>query len=575
LTIFNHYKAIGGTNWDFTGSIETYTSYDFGAPISESGINTERLFESKALNYFLKSFDLAATDRVEIFPLPLSHQECYYGTRSPKGKAETHWLFLRNLTYEPHVLTVADQYPVTVQPFEALILPYQVKLACGYTLVFSTSEALYQNEHTLVLKANRPLTLTLHSPTSTPLPPFADGSLADDVELLESAQGQMTLQCPELPAEELRHLKVGDLNVLLLGQRLVDTFWVEENGSMVTGADVRLPDGTYALSNGFLSLYHISADGKRIEKEELARSYVPVIPAFQQWDVFNDAPELTRLPELSAQFKPVKDNQADFDTNGIYEGSAWYRLSLQGECPGSIEVNARHIWAAYLNGELLGHGHQLVLIYGMEAPQPTELAVPESLWRPGGPNELLIFVNGLGHPKGFHDDAQTPQGLLSLKVDGREQNAQVRVAAQEHSRRPGSSLPLSALAEFDRSPIVLMRTTFALPNNELAEIPWGLKLQDVDFERINIYLNGLLVGRYWRDCRRQEVFYLPKGVLQAEAQNTLELVLINFEPDMEQHRLSIHPQQVTLHPYGVFTKAQHPTAFTFKASNQNKALKHG
>ncbi|HEY9745780.1 MAG TPA: beta-galactosidase, partial [Oculatellaceae cyanobacterium] len=61
LTIFNHYKAIGGTNWDYTGSIETYTSYDFGAPISEAGVNTERLFESKALNLFLKSVDFTQT----------------------------------------------------------------------------------------------------------------------------------------------------------------------------------------------------------------------------------------------------------------------------------------------------------------------------------------------------------------------------------------------------------------------------------------------------------------------------------------------------------------------------------
>lgn len=573
LTIFNHYKAIGGTNWDFTGSIETYTSYDFGAPISESGINTERLFESKALNYFLKSFDLSATERVEIFPLPLSHQECYYGTRSPKENPETHWLFLRNLKYETHALTVADQYPVTVQPFEALILPYRVKLAGGYTLVFSTSEPLYQNETTLVLKANRPLTLTLHCPTSTPV--FSGGLKTEDVELLESAQGDLTLQCPELPAEELRHLQVGNLNVILLGQRLVDTFWVEENGNMVTGADMRLPDGTYALASGSLCLHHISADGSQVQTEELPRSHVPQLPDFQAWEVFDDAPELSHLPELLPQFKPVRDGQADFDTNGIYEGSAWYRLPLECECPGSVEVNARHIWGAYLNGELLGHGHQLVLIYGMEAPQPTELAVPESLWRPGGPNELLIFVNGLGHPKGFHDDAQTPQGLLSLRVDGKERTGLVQVAAQEHSRRPYSPLPLSALQEFGRSPIVLMSTVFELPEDDVAEIPWGLKLQDVDFERINIYLNGLLVGRYWRDCRRQDVFYLPKGVLKAKAQNTLELVLINFEPAIERHRLSIHPQQVTLHPYGVFTKALHGKTLPVTTSNPNKALKHG
>lgn len=562
LTIFNHYKAIGGTNWDFTGSIETYTSYDFGAPISESGINTERLFESKALNYFLQSFDLAATDRVEQFPLPLSHQECFYGVRSPLDSPETHWLFLRNLTYEPHVLTVANQYPVTVQPFEALILPYQVKLKSGYTVVFSTSELLYQNDTTLVLKANRPLTLTLQAPLSTPM--FLDGTHVAEVELLESAQGVLTLQCQELPEEELRHLKVGTLNLILLGQRLVDTFWVEENGNMVTGADMRLPDGSYALAHGFLKLHHISADGSQVKSEELPRSHTPAVPVLKHWQVFDDAPELTHLPALLEQFRPIANGLADFDANGIYEGSAWYRLSLTGACPERIAVDARHIWAAFLNGELIGHGHQLVIIYGMDSPKPVESAIPKALWTEDGHNELLIFVNGLGHPKGFHDDAQTPQGLLSLTVDGQKRTHEVQVVGQEHSRRPANPIPLVVLEEFSSSPIVLLRTTFTLPSDEVAEIPWGLKLQNVDFERINIYLNGLLVGRYWRDCRRQEIFYLPKGVLKSEAQNRLELVLINFEPTIDKHRLSIHPQQVALHPYGVFTKALHPS----------KTLKH-
>ena len=565
LTVFNHYKAIGGTNWDFTGSIETYTSYDFGAPISESGMNTERLFESKALNQFLSSFDLSATDRVGQFPLSLSHQECFYGARSDKENPETQWLFLRNLTYEPHILTVAEQYPVTVQPFEALILPYQVRLASGYTLVFSTSEALHQNKTTLVLKANRPLTLTLQSPVSTPM--FLDGPQVAEVELLESAQGLLTLQCPELPEKELRHLTVGTLNIILLGQRLVDTFWVEENGNMVAGADMRLPDDTYALANGFLALHHISADGKRIETEELPRSHVPAIPAFKTWEVFNDAPELTHLPALLPQFKPVQNGLADFDTNSIYEGSAWYRLPLVGTCPTAIEINARHIWGAFLNGKLIGHGHQLALIFGMEPPRAVKLNVPPELWNPDGPNELLIFVNGLGHPKGFHDDAQTPQGLLTLMVDGHERTGDVQVVGQEYSRRASGTLPQAQLETFGSSPVVLLRTTFDCPSGDAAEIPWGLKLQDVDFERINIHLNGVLVGRYWRDCRRQEVFYLPKGILKAEAQNTLELVLINFEPAIDRQRLSIHPQQVTLHPYGVFTKALHRLHTT-------KALKH-
>ena len=557
LSIFNHYKAIGGTNWDYTGSIETYTSYDFGAPISEAGTNTERLFEAKAINYFLQSFDFTATDRREAFPQPLSHPECFYGVRSPKGLPETYWLFLRNLTYEPRILTVGEQYPVTVRPFEVLTLPYRVPLKSGYELTFCTTEALYQNERVLVLKADRPLTACLSCPASTSV--FTVERNAEDVALLESAQGSLTFHCPELPEGELRHLQVGDLNIILLGQHLVDTFWVEEDGELVAGPEMRLRDGAYALAQDNREYYRISADGTSVGRLELPRSETVDIPPLRNWQILDDAPELRALKELNAQFLPVASHSPDFDANGLYEGSAWYRLPLQGEKPETITVNARHIWAAFLNGELVGHGHQLVVIYGMAHPQPTVLKVPESAWKPGGENELLIFVNGLGHPKGFHDDAQTPQGLLSLLVDGRDCSQSLGILGDTYSQRPDLQVPALDPAIFSRSPVVLMQTEFVLPESEGMEIPWGLKLQDVDFERIDIRLNGRLVGRYWRDCRRQEMFYLPEGILDTRpgAKNRLQLVIMNFDPYIEKALLAMHPQQVALHPYGVFTKALH------------------
>lgn len=562
LTIFNHYKAIGGTNWDYTGSIETYTSYDFGAPISEAGLNTERLFESKAINYLLQSFDFTATERRESFPLSLSHPESLYAVRSPldshQKPMEAYWLFLRNLTYEPQSLTVGDEYPVTVNPFEVLILPYRVPLRNGYELTFSTSEVLYHQESVLVLKADRPLTVCLTASASTPV--FTVERQAGDVELLESGQGCLTFHCPELPPAELRHVQVGDLNVLLLGQHLADTFWVEEDGTMVAGPELRLLDGSYGLIQGNHELFKMAGDGSAIEALTLPRSETVEIPPLREWQIYNDAPELSPDAAMKDQFKPVANGLADFDANGLYEGSAWYRLPLNGEKPNTLAIDARHLWAAFLNGQRIGHGHQLVVIYGIGHPEPVKLEIPTALWKPDGENELLVFVNGLGHPKGFHDDAQTPQGLLGLTVDGRDCLAEVEILPGVASRRVKSgALPAELGADFEASPIVLMRTEFALPSSGKTSIPWGLKLQEVDFERINIYLNGALVGRYWRDCRRQELFYLPDGLLNTgpDARNSLELVLMNFEPFIEKAQLAMHCQQVALHPYGIFTKALH------------------
>ncbi|WP_373530954.1 beta-galactosidase [Vampirovibrio sp.] len=553
LTLFNHYKAIGGTNWDYTGSIETYTSYDFGAPISEAGLNTERLFESKALNYFLQSFDLTTTEREEHAPLPLSHSECFYACRSLQQDPDARWLFLRNLTYEPHTLTIGDHDSVTIRPFEIQILPCQIPLASGYRLVFSNVEPLYQNSTTLLLKADQPATLTLAqnghpTPLKSEAPPKG-------VEILHQEADRLTLYCPELPQQELRQFKVGDLTIIFLSRQLVDTFWLEPDGSMVCGPETRLPDGGYSLTSPNLNWFTISSDGETIQSHRANNDAGIDIPILKQWDILNEAPELTRLSLLKKDFKPVSVEGLDLDSNAIYEGSAWYCLNLPSARPQHITVDARHIWGVFLNGQLIGEDRQLVLIYGMAHAQPVEIAIPEALWHQEGPNELLIFVSGLGHPKGFHDDAQTPQGLLGLWVDGEAQNAQVLIAPDSFSRRAdASAFNLSGLDTFQSAPIVLMRTEFTLPDHPLLEIPWGLKLQDVDFERIDIYLNGLLIGRYWRDCRRQEIFYLPMGVLKqgSSQKNVLELIVVNFSPYIDRARLLLQPQQVALHPYAIF-----------------------
>lgn len=556
LTMFNHYKAIGGTNWDHTGSIETYTSYDFGAPISEAGLNTERLFESKALNYFLMSFDFSVTDREESFPLSLSRRECFYGARSSGNHPEAQWLFLRNLTYEPHMVTVDNRYAVTVKPFEVQILPYQVPLLCGARLNFCTSEPLYQSTKLLVLKADRPVTATLSQGTHRDALQAVFPE-AGAIEILKNGADSLTFHCPELPEREYQSVQVGGLTIVLLGRYLIDTFWVEEDDALVFGPEMRLPSGEYALSETQREWYRIPADSGSIQSQQQISLPSVEIPLFKSWEVVNEAPELVRFEALKPLFRPVSAMGADFDANGIYEGSAWYWLPLGAACPTSLTVDARHIWAVFLNGQLIGQGQQLVVIYGMEHANPVEISIPSDLWKQDGLNELLIFVNGLGHPKGFHDDAQTPQGLLGVWVDAVEQTGSAYVLVETYSRRARETQAISDLDTFKQSPLVLMRTTFSLPDAQLAEIPWGLKLQDVDFERINIYLNDCLIGRYWRECRRQEIFYLPTGILKngEQEQNVLELVLMNFSPYIERKRLLGQPQQVALHPYAIFGKA--------------------
>ncbi len=555
LTIFNHYKAIGGTNWGFTGSTETYTSYDFGAPISEAGLNTERLFEAKALNYLLGSFDLTATLRRTDYPFQISDATCLYAVRSPADHHHSFWIWLRNLTYDLKKVTLDEAYEVEINPFEALILPYQVPLASGYRLDVSTCEVLYQNPACLFLKATRPVHATI-SAEDKPVDAHLSGECAG-IQVVQSSQGKVSFHCHALEPDEFRCFQLGDLHVFLLGQGLADRFWVEESGVVVMGADERLADGSYGFAKGRTEARIVQPDGGMSVHTVPDHSGTLAIPELVFWEHFDEAPELSH-PALAAEdFKPISSKGPDLDYNRLYEGSAWYRMPLD-ERPQSLEIEARHIWAVFLNGQLIGQGHQLMLVYGMAPPPPSRLGIPDSAWKPGGPNELVVFVNGMGHPKGFHDDAQTPEGLLSLKIDGEEASARLSIAGSYYSKRPNRVADPEALLPLTMpSPLVRLKTEFRLPETPQLDTPWGLQVRDMDFERINIYVNGILVGRYWRECQRQNLFYLPAGLLKEPGEkNSLEVVVMNFDPYVDEARLAQLSGKLSLVPYGVFTKWQ-------------------
>jgi hypothetical protein len=192
----------------------------------------------------------------------------------------------------------------------------------------------------------------------------------------------------------------------------------------------------------------------------------------------------------------------------------------------------------------------------MEEPSTGKVIIPNSAWKENMVNELLIFVSGLGHPKGFHDDAQIAQGLLQLNIDGQDRIKDVSILPGFFSKRTIPVHLKDNLKEFKESPIIRLQATFTLPETPKQVIPWGIHLQEFDFERMNLYLNGILVGRYWKDCRCQEMFYLLPGIMKTEtgAQNTLELILINFKPFIEPKRLSLKSHQTSITPYEVYTK---------------------
>ncbi len=63
-TLWNYYVFAGGVTWGYLASPDVYTSYDYGAPIGESGATDARYDAVRRLNEFIATHerDLAATD---------------------------------------------------------------------------------------------------------------------------------------------------------------------------------------------------------------------------------------------------------------------------------------------------------------------------------------------------------------------------------------------------------------------------------------------------------------------------------------------------------------------------------
>jgi beta-galactosidase len=70
------------------------------------------------------------------------------------------------------------------------------------------------------------------------------------------------------------------------------------------------------------------------------------------------------------------------------------------------------------------------------------------------------------------------------------------------------------------------RTTFDLNLPAGVDAPLGLYIPHAQ-DKVVIWLNGLLIGRYWEGVGPQHVFYLPAGLLREHGRNTLALAVWN------------------------------------------------
>lgn len=281
-------------------------------------------------------------------------------------------------------------------------------------------------------------------------------------------------------------------------------------------------------------------DGESRARTKQPRSPAP--PALENWTLAWGSPQIAPDYDDGAWESVAggADMDMDMDSLGHHYGCVWYRGTYEGRIL-RLRMDARHCFSVFLNGKLAGSRDNFnnTLGAGPDFAETFTVSLPASFHNPGG-NVLVILTESLGHNKCFEaDDCRNPRGIVSLDAG----NAQISWKWRGGLLSGETGMcPVLPPESFDsatkKTPVALphtwepfeqgvglYETTFNLKNVFNPDMhALGLFIPEAQ-SKVFIYLNGMLIGRYWQEKGPQHKFYLPWGVLKPGGDNHLALAV--------------------------------------------------
>lgn len=473
ISLQSIYVGFGGTSWGWLAAPVVFTSYDYGAAISEARDLRPKAEEMKQLAGLLESVpDLAGM--IPAGPVEISSPNIQvYHNRSPETDAR----FLL-VTHKPSNGQTNDDFtvtadlpdgryvvPMTLNGFDAKWLVAGVDLA-GQRLVYSTSEvqAVLPSAHQPVVlmygRKNEPGQTVLRfasAPTVTVLegqvrPAFDPGT--GDLKLDYAHLGLARVKIsgggrPDLllligeEKEAARFWRQGD--VLVRGPALLRHARIERGQLLLTGdTKAETPLELWSSApvhsvrwNGAAVATRATASGGLEARAALPGPADFALPALTNWRAAPGSPEAK--PDFDDNGWQAIDNRAYasntlrpdgqpnmlMDAYGFHEGDVWYRGRFEGG-PNAETIELFYgaggagMLQLFLDGELVGQDE---LPTGMPRPITTGMArftLPAAARTPG-PHVLSVMVRNNGHnwnldANDFHKEAR---GLVSVSVGPR------------------------------------------------------------------------------------------------------------------------------------------------------------
>ncbi|SFN49437.1 Beta-galactosidase, domain 3 [Actinomadura madurae] len=469
-TMFGYYMAFGGTNWGrLAQPNDVYTSYDYGAPITENRRLTAKYDEFKRQGLFVTTVaPLAKTDPAAA---PASGNSSVHTEARANPDTGTQFVLVRHADRKTDDDQSANlawntpdgtyDVPVTLKGRDAKILVAGYDMG-GQRLAASTSELLTHTtangrdmavlygtegvEGTTVLRYNtRPDVKVLSGSVK---PTYSNGNLRLDYTHQGLARVQITgggrrplLLLLGTEAEAAKFWRSG--NTLVRGTDLVRSAETK-NDTAVIRADVA-ETGDIEV---FASARRITLNGERLHTRTtpsgtlLARTKGPrpiTLPALKHWRGEEGAPESSPGFDDSSwkpadhtttagPIKPKKPPVLYADDYGFHYGHVWYRghFTATGD-ETTVNLNAitgkGGIYQVWLNGRYLGSaagGEQKDADAPInDDPGPGTFEIPAGALPKGEKAVLSVLVENMGHNDDWTADdyrQKQPRGLVNAEV---------------------------------------------------------------------------------------------------------------------------------------------------------------
>ncbi len=598
-TIMTLYMFYGGTSYGAIGNPEVYTSYDYSASVREYGYQSERLRFLRLFTLFIHSFEgnLPATDfmppatKGKPSPITCSVPLMFY--RHRRGQDAIDFYFFRNFTSdgikEFHIMFAGEirvplEGEMTLQPRESFVAVGTFTLG-GINVKVCTLPIILQGRYadgSLLIVENNGGELLLIGTRFE-----AKG----DVKIVGDEAANLT---------RVSFTQPGMSQLTTPGGKVLYLVCLSREDALTVNADfgksaIKVAWGAYSVFfNGSQNL-EIETIGQQEVKllcvggpisgfEVVSESIVPglskgmfgdavVVPpiSLQGWmrrQVLFDG------SDIAGSWKEINfATERDLIDHRFLSGHALYKCEFVAPAGPKLKlkINARHKAGIWLNGRFIGATAAYSLGYGkpgavngpdLKFGSKTFDLSPAVQW--GQKNTLHVLTESLGQNKVFWliYDVRNPRGVLSANfsvpfLEGKWYLSGTDVTTVEDpyniSSLPGENLGfqkgagegwIECTAPLKIAPedqVIWYKTQFQWHPAENERIP--LRVHVNGKANVNIFLNGLYIGRYWGEAGPQHDFYVMDGILRDGAN---DLVLGCWTTLADEIQVAILPYKVQL-----------------------------